>query len=111
MVTRASSLMFFKADFVRRISIAQTERFDSDTGKTRLCRGTTYARLRVCEGIELAFFLDKIGLGGRLLFRNTRLSRTDKAVRLQLTTGQRAPDALSLIFVTEAQRHFDRRIA
>ncbi len=77
----------FKADFARRISIEQTERFDPRTGKTRLCRGTTYARLRVCERIELALFLDAMGLGGRLILRNARFYAAGTSLRLQLISS------------------------
>jgi hypothetical protein len=77
----------FKPHFARRISIARATRFNPRTNGTRSCRATTYDRLRVSERIELALFLDAIGLGGRLLFRNVRLYGTAKSVRLQLTTG------------------------
>ena len=77
----------FKANFSRRISIEKTQRFNKKTGKNRACRGTTYGRLRVSERIELALYLDAVGLDGRLLFRNARLYRTEKSVRIQLTTS------------------------
>jgi hypothetical protein len=77
----------FKPHFARRISIARATRFNPRTNGTRSCQATTYDRLRVSERIELALFLDAIGLGGRLLFRNVRLYGTAKSVRLQLTTG------------------------
>jgi len=77
----------FKANFSRRISIEKTQRFNKKTGKNRACRGTTYGRLRVSERIELALYLDAVGLDGRLLFRNARFYRTEKSVRIQLTTS------------------------
>ncbi len=74
----------FKPSFNRRISIEQTERFNPKTMRTRLCRATTYDRLRVSECIELALFLDAMGLGGRLSFRNVRLWQANNSTGLQL---------------------------
>jgi len=73
----------FKPNFKRRISI-ESERFNRRTMNTRLCRATTYDRLRVCESIELALFLDASGLGGRLSFRNLRLCQANNSIGLRL---------------------------
>ncbi len=74
----------FKPSFNRRISIEKIERFNPKTMKTRFCRGTTYDRLRVSECIELALFLDAMGLGGRLSFRKVRLRQANNSIGLQL---------------------------
>jgi hypothetical protein len=81
----------FKAHFNRRVSVNAQMRFNPRTGKTRICRGSTYKRLRVSERIELVLYLDAVGLGGRLLFRNARLYRTEKSVRIQLTSIEGDP--------------------
>lgn len=83
---RVSSYIF-AVDFDRRISIENSERFNLRTGQTRFCRATTYCRLRVSERIELALFLDTMGLGGRLVLRNARLYPAGKSVRLRLVSG------------------------
>lgn len=74
----------FKSNFNRRISIERAERFNPKTGAARLCRATTYDRLRVAECIELASFLDVAGLGSRLSFRNLRLCKANNSIGLQL---------------------------
>ena len=79
----------FKANFSRRISVANTKRFNKKTGENRFCRGTTYERLRVSERIELALYLDAVGLDGRLLFRNARLYRAEKSVRIHVANEKR----------------------
>ena len=54
------------------------------TQEKRLCKATTYDRLRVSERVELALFLDKIGLGGRLSLRNVSLRKTTDSKKLEL---------------------------
>lgn len=76
----------YRPSFQRRISIEQTERFNRRTKKKRLCRATTYDRLRISERIELALFLDALGPGSRLSFRNARLCQARNSIRLQLVT-------------------------
>lgn len=80
-------LYVYRPSFQRRISIEQTERFNPRTKKRRLCRATTYDRLRISEWIELALFLDGLGLGSRLSFRNVRLCQAGNSARLQLTNA------------------------
>jgi len=74
----------FKPNFSRRISIDNAERFNKRTQERRLCKATTYDRLRVSERVELALFLDKIGLGGRLSLRNVSLRKTTDPRKLEL---------------------------
>jgi hypothetical protein len=74
----------FKPNFSRRISIERAERFSTKTTAMRLCKATTYDRLRVSECIELALFIDTMGLGGRLTFRNLHLFKGKNSTCFQL---------------------------
>jgi hypothetical protein len=76
----------FAVDFGRRISVENAQRFDPRTGLKRSCRATTYGRLRVSERVELAHFLDTVGLGGRLILRKARLYPSGASLRLHATT-------------------------
>lgn len=62
-----------KPDIYRRISSDHGERFDRKTGRVRLCKTTRSDRLRAAEQIELALYLDKIGLQSRLLCLRCRM--------------------------------------
>jgi hypothetical protein len=74
----------YETAFSRRISVEAAERFDRRSGTTRLCRATIYDRLRASEAVEVAIFLDTLGLGGRMLLRNARLYPSEQSARLQL---------------------------
>jgi hypothetical protein len=76
----------YEAEFARRITIHAARRFDRRSGTTRLCRATTYDRLRASEAVEAALFLEALGLGGRMLLRNARLYPSELSVRLQLVS-------------------------
>lgn len=62
-----------KPNFSRRVTIENQSRYSATTGRWRTCRATTYDRLRASENLEATRFLDRVGLGGRLLLRNVRL--------------------------------------
>jgi hypothetical protein len=62
-----------KPNFSQRITVEDQLRHNKTTGEWRTCRATTYSRLRAAEELEIARFLDRVGLGGRLLLRNLRL--------------------------------------
>jgi hypothetical protein len=72
-----------KPNFERRITIEAQQRHNAITGHWRTCRGTTNDRLRASENLEVTRFLDRIGLGGRLLLRNLRLRGKDGRIWLE----------------------------
>lgn len=72
-----------KPNFGRRVTVDSQARFNAATGEWRTCRGTTYDRLRASENLEVTRFLDRVGLGGRLLFRNVRLLGKDGRMWLE----------------------------
>jgi hypothetical protein len=72
-----------KTSFGRRITVDNQLRHNKTKREWRSCRGTTYDRLRAEEELEVAIFLDRMGLGGRLLLRNVRLRGSEGRVWLE----------------------------